>query len=84
MGRQPKISAEELQWRAESDAQTLKRAQEIMQDKNRLKRAQKYIKKELDALTSVAKTAGVVKATTPAKKATTPAKKVTTKKGGKK
>jgi hypothetical protein len=79
MLKQPKVSAEELQWRAESDAHALKRAQEIMGDNSRLKMAQGYIQKELTAIQNVAKSVGV-KATTAKSPAKATAKKTTTKK----
>ena len=41
----------ELQWQAEEDARTITRAQEIMQDKARLKRAYEQQKKEASAAT---------------------------------
>jgi hypothetical protein len=82
MSSRPKVSAEELQWRAESDAHALKRAQEIMGDSSRLKMAQGYIQKELTAIQNVAKSVGVKASAKPATKKTTTKK--TTTKGGRK
>ena len=45
-----KLSEDELRWRAEEDARTLERYQEIMNDKGRLDRAMKAAKKIEDNL----------------------------------
>lgn len=45
-----KLSEDELRWRAEEDARTLERYQEIMNDKERLDRAMKAAKKIEDNL----------------------------------
>lgn len=44
------MSEDELRWRAEEDARTLERYQEIMNDKARLDRAMKAAKKTVDNL----------------------------------
>ena len=53
--RTPQMSAEERRWRAESDANTLARAQEIMADKMRHKAAQTHASKEAERYGRVAK-----------------------------
>lgn len=45
-----KMTEEELRWRAEEDARTLERYQEIMNDKSRLERAMKQAQKTIDNL----------------------------------
>ena len=45
-----KMSEDELRWRAEEDARTLERYQEIMNDKPRLDRAMKQAQKTIDTL----------------------------------
>lgn len=45
-----KMSEDELRWRAEDDARTLERYQEIMNDKPRLDRAMKQAQKTIDNL----------------------------------
>nr|DAF16344.1 MAG TPA: hypothetical protein [Crassvirales sp.] len=45
-----KLSADELRWRAEEDARTLERYQEIMNDKDRLKAALAQAEKQVDNL----------------------------------
>lgn len=45
-----KMSEDELRWRAEEDARTLERYQEIMNDKPRLDRAMKQAQKTMDNL----------------------------------
>lgn len=45
-----KMSEDELRWRAEEDARTLERYQEIMNDKPRLDRAMKQAQKTIDNL----------------------------------
>ena len=45
-----KISADELKWRAEEDARTLERYQEIIKDKDRLKAALTQAEKQVDNL----------------------------------
>ena len=44
------MTEEELRWRAEEDARTLERYQEIMNDKPRLERAMKQAQKTIDNL----------------------------------
>ena len=44
------MTEDELRWRAEEDARTLERYQEIMNDKPRLERAIKQAKKTIDNL----------------------------------
>lgn len=46
-----KLSEDELRWRAEEDARTLGRYQEIISDKDRLNRALKVAEKQADDLT---------------------------------
>lgn len=46
-----KLSEDELRWRAEEDARTLGRYQEIINDKDRLNRALKVAEKQADDLT---------------------------------
>lgn len=46
-----KMSAEDLRWQAESDANTMMRYQEILNDKKRLAAAQKEAKRQADNLT---------------------------------
>lgn len=45
-----KMSADELRWRAEEDARTLERYQEIIKDKDRLKAALAQAEKQVDNL----------------------------------
>lgn len=45
-----KMTEDELRWRAEEDARTLERYQEIMNDKPRLERAMKQAQKTIDNL----------------------------------
>lgn len=45
-----KLSEDELRWRAEEDARTLERYQEIIKDKTRLDRAMKAAKETIDNL----------------------------------
>ena len=44
------MAEDELRWRAEEDARTLERYQEIMNDKPRLERAMKQAQKTIDNL----------------------------------
>jgi hypothetical protein len=53
--KQPRMSAEEKKWRAESDAQSLARAQEIMCDKKRHAAAKAHASKEAAKYTAIAK-----------------------------
>ena len=46
-----KMSEDELKWRAEEDARTIERYNEIINDKSRLDRALKAAKKQVDNLT---------------------------------
>lgn len=46
-----KVSKQDLQWQAESDASTMARYQEIMQDKARMNRAIKEANKQAQDLT---------------------------------
>ena len=50
-----KLSEDELKWRAEEDARTLERYQEIMNDKPRLEAAMKQAEKTVDNLQERAK-----------------------------
>jgi hypothetical protein len=50
------ISADEKRWRAQSDADTLARAQEILGDKQRHSAARSYASKEAERYSKVAKT----------------------------
>lgn len=45
-----KLSVDELRWRAEEDARTLERYQEIIKDKERLKAALAQAEKQIDNL----------------------------------
>ena len=45
-----KMTEDELRWRADEDARTLERYQEIMNDKPRLERAMKQAQKTIDNL----------------------------------
>ena len=45
-----KMTEDELRWRAEEDARTLERYQEIINDKPRLERAMKQAQKTIDNL----------------------------------
>lgn len=45
-----KLSEDELRWRAEEDARTIERYQEIINDKARLDRAMKAAKETVDNL----------------------------------
>ena len=45
-----KLSEDELRWRAEEDARTLERYQELIKDKQRLDRAVKAARKTVDNL----------------------------------
>lgn len=49
----PKMTAEEKKWRAENDAQILKRALEIQRDPERKRAAQGVIDKELKTLAQI-------------------------------
>lgn len=44
------MTEDELRWRAEEDARTIERYQEIMNDKPRLERAMKQAQKTIDNL----------------------------------
>lgn len=44
------MTEDELRWRAEEDARTIERYQEIMNDKPRLERAMKQVQKTIDNL----------------------------------
>lgn len=46
----PKMSAQEIRWQAESDAGTMARYQEIMQDKARMNRAMREAKRQANDL----------------------------------
>lgn len=46
----PKMTKQDLQWQAESDANTMMRYQEIMSDKARMQRAIKEASKQADDL----------------------------------
>ena len=46
----PKMSAQEIRWQAESDAGTMARYQEIMQDKVRMNRAMREAKRQANNL----------------------------------
>ena len=46
-----KLSEDELRWRAEEDARTIERYNEIINDKPRLDRAMKAAKKQVENLT---------------------------------
>lgn len=46
-----KLSEDELRWRAEEDARTIERYNEIINDKSRLDRAMKAAKKQVENLT---------------------------------
>jgi hypothetical protein len=70
-----KMDAQELKWRAQSDAETLKRAMEIQQDKNRKKMAQAEINAELKRLQALAGTKAKPKAPAKPKAKATPKKK---------
>ncbi|HDR9236369.1 hypothetical protein [Burkholderia vietnamiensis] len=59
------ISADEKRWRAQSDADTLARAQEIMQDRTRHSAAQAHAAKEAKRYSTVANTARKLAAKTP-------------------
>lgn len=50
MNNKKKLSEDELKWRAEEDARTLERYQEIMNDKPRLEAAMEQAKKTVDNL----------------------------------
>ena len=59
------ISADEKRWRAQSDADTLARAQEIMQDRSSHSAAQAHAAKEAKRYSTVAGTARKAPAKTP-------------------
>ncbi|MFB9126733.1 hypothetical protein E2553_00330 [Paraburkholderia dipogonis] len=59
------ISSDEKRWRAQSDADTLARAQEIMQDRSRHIAAKSHAAKEAKRYSSVAGTERKVAAKTP-------------------
>jgi hypothetical protein len=61
----PSISTDEKRWRAQSDADTLARAQEIMQDRSRHSAAQAHAAKEAKRYSTVANTTRKVAAKTP-------------------
>lgn len=52
------MEAEELKWRAESDARTLAEYQQIVDDKPRLKRAMEAAQKQIDDLQTRANALG--------------------------
>lgn len=56
MARRPPMTAEDKAWRARSDADTLRAAQEIMADKTRHGAAKAHAAKEIARLQSVVKT----------------------------
>lgn len=56
MVARPSLSAEDRAWRAQEDARTLQRAQEIMADKTRHGAAKAHAAKEIARLQSVVKT----------------------------
>lgn len=56
--RKPAMSADEKRWRAESDANTLARAQEIMADRGRHTAAKSHASKEAAKYARVSKTGG--------------------------
>ena len=47
------MNADELRWRAESDARTLKEYAQIQKDPGRLEAAQKFLKDEMEAVADV-------------------------------
>jgi hypothetical protein len=51
----PKITAEEKKFRAEDDLRTLRRANEIKVDSNRIKAAKQMARKEMQALKKLGK-----------------------------
>lgn len=53
-----KLSEDELRWRAEEDARTLERYQEIVKDKKRLDAALKKAKEQIDNLKGRAEALG--------------------------
>lgn len=53
--RPPPMSAQERQWRAEEDLRTLQRAQEIQVDKSRKAAAASLARKQMAALSKVAR-----------------------------
>ena len=53
-----KVSPEEKRWRAESDADTVIRAQEIMNDKNRLSAAKRILSERAKASQQALKNVG--------------------------
>jgi len=55
MAETRKLTEDELRWRAEEDARTLERYQEIINDKARLDRALKVAEKQVDNLQERAK-----------------------------
>lgn len=61
----PTISSDEKRWRAQSDADTLARAQEIMQDRMRHSAAKSHAAKEAKRYSSVAGTGRQVAAKAP-------------------
>ena len=46
----PKLNAQQIRWQAESDADTLARYQEIMDDKTRMRRAMTAAKRQANDL----------------------------------
>jgi hypothetical protein len=59
--RVPSISADEKRWRAQSDADTLARAEEIKADRSRLTAAQSHASKEAQRFSQVAKQKPITK-----------------------
>jgi hypothetical protein len=79
MPRAVKMSADEARWRAEDDARTLKRAEEIRNDKSRMKMATSQIQKEFQATVKVVQSLGITKEAKATSK-TTPKKQTAKKK----
>lgn len=48
-----KVSADEMRWRAEDDARTLKRAMEVKNDPKRMSAVRQHMVKEMKAMNSV-------------------------------
>lgn len=58
MTRKPVMSAEDKRWRAESDAETLARAEEIKADRMRHGAAKQHAAKKAERYASVTKSGG--------------------------
>lgn len=54
-----KMAEQEKKWETEEDLRTLRRAEEILKDPDRMKRVQAMVKKEVEALNKVGNAKGL-------------------------